>query len=186
MSSLMSVRRFVGARDCLRSVFERRPPVDAAPVMFISESVRNALVDYMQRCLPYEGVGLLATSAMAPRMVAHRFYPGRNVDASPHRYTMDPIDVLGALHDMERRRMWLMAIVHSHPDTPAVPSARDLAEAEVPGALSLIVGLTPVVELRAWQFVFSDDGIAVRSREVQIVESCDSSRTAARLQFTSY
>ena len=181
MSSLMTVRRLKGARYRVRSVFEDGSAVDTTRVMFISASVRNDLVNYMQRCVPYEGVGLLATSTTAPKLAAHRFYPGRNVDASPHRYTMDPIDVLRALHDMERRRMRLMAIVHSHPDTPPVPSARDLAEAEVPGALSLIVGLTPVVELRAWQFVFSDDRVAVGSKEVQIVESCDTSRTAARL-----
>jgi [CysO sulfur-carrier protein]-S-L-cysteine hydrolase len=181
MSSPMTVRRLAGERDGVRSVFEHGSADDTTPVMFISASVQNDLVSYLQRCLPSEGVGLLATSTTAPRLVAHRFYPGRNVDASPHRFTMDPIDVLHALHDMQRRRMRLMAIVHSHPDTPPVPSARDLAEAEVPGALSLIVGLTPVVELRAWQFVFSDEGIAVGSNEVQIVESYDSSRTVASL-----
>lgn len=181
MPSLMTVSRFEGPRNRVRSIFERRPSTNQAPLMFISERARSDVVEHMQRCLPCEGVGLIATSAIAPGMAAHRFYPGRNIDASPHRYTMDPVDVLAALHDMERRRMRLMAIVHSHPDTPPVPSASDLAEAKVPGVLSLIVGLTPVVELRAWQFVFSENGIAVRSKEVQIVQSCDSSRTVALL-----
>ena len=181
MSSLMTASRIQRPRNYVRSVFQRRSSVYWAPLMIISEPVRNDIVEHMQRCLPFEGVGLLATSTMARRKVAHRFYPGRNVDASPHRYTMDPTDVLGVLHDMERRRMWLIAIVHSHPDTPPVPSASDLAEAKIPGALSLIVGLTPVVELRAWQFVFSDAGTAVGCKEVQIVESWDSSRPAARL-----
>ena len=122
---------------------------------------------------------------MAPTMVARRFYPGRNMDASSTRYTMDPGDVLAALHDMERRSLRLMAIAHSHPVTPPVPSASDLEEAAVPGALSLIVGLIPVVELRAWQFVFNDDRVAVSSREVLIVGSCDGSWTAAGPRITS-
>ena len=181
MPSLMTVSRFEGPRNRVRSLFERLASINRAPLMFICERARSDVVQHMRRCLPCEGVGLLATSAMAPRMAAHRYYPGRNIDASPHRYTMDPVDILGALHDMERRGMRLMAIVHSHPATPPVPSASDLAEAKIPGVLSLIVGLTPVVELRAWRFVFSENGIAVRSKEVQIVQSCDSSRTVARL-----
>ena len=115
-------------------------------------------------------------------MIAHRFYPGRNMDASPTRYTMDPVDVLSALHDMERRRMRLLAIVHSHPDTPPVPSASDLAEAKVPDVLSLIVRLTPSVDLRAWHIVFADDGIAVDSQEVGIEENCDRRRETARFR----
>ncbi len=78
-----------------------------------------------------------------------------------------------------------MAIVHSHPVTPPVPSASDLSEAAVPGVLSLIVGLSPAVDLRAWQLVFNEDGVAVHSKEVQIVGSCDGSRAVTGLQFTS-
>jgi proteasome lid subunit RPN8/RPN11 len=86
---------------------------------------------------------------------------------------MDPVDVFAALHDMERRRMRLLAIVHSHPDTPPVPSARDLVEAEVRGVLSVIVSLNPDIDLRAWRFLFSPDGIASHSEEVPLEEYRD-------------
>jgi proteasome lid subunit RPN8/RPN11 len=153
--------------------------------MIMPDNVRNDVVDHLRSCLPYEGVGLLATRAMERRLEAHCYYPGRNVDASPCRYTMDPADVQAALRDMARRKMRLLAIVHSHPDTPPVPSGSDLAEAEVPGVLSLIVRLSPQVELRAWQIVFSGSGSAVLSKEVQIVDSGDRSWSKAALRFTS-
>jgi [CysO sulfur-carrier protein]-S-L-cysteine hydrolase len=185
MSSQMTVSRLGRPRDCICSVFERRSPAEGETRLIISDSVANDIVRHMWQCLPCEGVGLLATSAMGPNTAARRFYPGRNLDASPTRYTMDPGDVLAALRDMERRRMRLLATVHSHPVTPPVPSASDLSEAAVPGALSLIVGLTPVIVLRAWQFVLNDAGIAVGGKEVQIVRSCDGSSNAAGLQFAN-
>ena len=52
-----------------------------------------------------EGVGVLATYRNGSSLTAVRFYPGRNTDRSPRRYTMDPADVLPALADMKRRRL---------------------------------------------------------------------------------
>jgi proteasome lid subunit RPN8/RPN11 len=134
----------------------------------LSAELCNTLVSFLQQCLPDEGVGLLAASRMGSSLVAARFYPGQNTDSSPLRYTMDPTDVMTALADMKRRKTRLGAIVHSHPNTPPVPSPTDLVEANIPGVLSLIVGLSPVVELRAWSLVFDDHGVAVSSKEVSI------------------
>jgi proteasome lid subunit RPN8/RPN11 len=81
---------------------------------------------------------------------------------------MDPIEVMAALADMKRRETRLGAIVHSHPNTSPVPSRTDLAEAKFPGVLSLIVGLFPEIELRAWRFGYDDHGYVVRCEEVPI------------------
>jgi proteasome lid subunit RPN8/RPN11 len=84
---------------------------------------------------------------------------------------MDPADVMPALADMKRQKTRLGAIVHSHPNTSPVPSWTDLVEARFPGVLSLIVGLSPVVELRAWYLVYDGDGVAVGCDEVPIARS---------------
>jgi proteasome lid subunit RPN8/RPN11 len=81
---------------------------------------------------------------------------------------MNPIDVVPALADIKRNKTQLGAIVHSHPTTPPVPSRTDLVEATIPGVLSLIVGLSPMVELRAWSFVRDGQGVAVSSEEIPI------------------
>ena len=104
-------------------------------------------------------------------MVAVRFYPGRNIDSSPRRYTMHPADVMAALTDMKRHEAKLGAIVHSHPNTSPVPSRTDLAEANFPGVLSLIVGFSPQIELRAWSFGYDIHGEAVRCEEVRITST---------------
>ena len=165
----------------LRPAWARLAPVERTLPLVVPDRVRDEVVDHMLCCFPLEGVGLLATTPSSRKRIALRFYPGRNIDASPQRYTMDPVDVFAALHDMERRRMRLLAIVHSHPETPPVPSVRDLVEAEVRGVLSVIVGLTPMINLRAWRFVFNSHGIATRGEEVQIedIVTGNASRYAA-------
>jgi proteasome lid subunit RPN8/RPN11 len=136
--------------------------------LLLSDEIRDTIVAFLRRCLPHEGVGLLAASRMGSSLVAVRFYPGRNMDSSPRRYTMDPADVMPALADMKREKSRLGAIVHSHPNTTPVPSWTDFVEARFPGVLCLIVGLSPVVELRAWYLVYDGDGVAVGCEEVPI------------------
>ena len=82
---------------------------------------------------------------------------------------MEAVDVLAGLVNMKREKTRLGAIVHSHPFTPPVPSETDLAEANYPGVLSLIVGFSPVVELRAWRLVYDGHGVAVRFESVPII-----------------
>jgi [CysO sulfur-carrier protein]-S-L-cysteine hydrolase len=136
--------------------------------LMLSAGLRETIVAFLRRCLPHEGVGLLAASRTGSSLIAVHFYPGRNMDSSPRRYTMDPTDVMSALADMKRRKTRLGAIVHSHPNTSPVPSFTDLVEARFPSVLSLIVGLSPVVELRAWYLVYDGGGVAVGCEEVLI------------------
>jgi hypothetical protein len=82
---------------------------------------------------------------------------------------MDAADVLAALTNMKREKTRLGVIVHSHPTTPPVPSDTDLVEANYPGVLSLIVGFSPMVELRAWRLLYDSHGVAVRFEGVPLV-----------------
>ena len=81
----------------------------------LSTELRDSIVEYLRRCLPHEGVGVLAMHRERPSLTAVRFYPGRNMDRSPRRYTMDPADVLTALAKMKREKTRFGVIVHSHP-----------------------------------------------------------------------
>jgi proteasome lid subunit RPN8/RPN11 len=82
---------------------------------------------------------------------------------------MDADDVLVALASMKREKTRLGAIVHSHPMTPPVPSRTDLVEANYPGVASLIVGFSPLVDLRAWTLVYDCHGVAIRFGEAPLI-----------------
>jgi [CysO sulfur-carrier protein]-S-L-cysteine hydrolase len=120
-------------------------------VLLLSEELWNAVLTHLQACLPNEGVGLLSTLAGPQAIQAVHFYPGRNLNESPSRFTMDPRDVLRACEGMETEGTRLGVIVHSHPTTAPVPSQTDLRELAMPGVINLIVQLQPRVIARAWE-----------------------------------
>ncbi|MFN8593431.1 MAG: M67 family metallopeptidase [Thermomicrobiales bacterium] len=153
-------------------VVESRLTIQPVELVIFSD-LRACIVDHLRRNLPFEGVGLLAMQE-ADRVGAVRamaYYPGENADVSPIRYTMRRCDVASALRDMDRRGFRLGAVVHSHPRTPPVPSATDLAEAIGPEILSVIVGFTPVATLRAWQLAGVHGSSDPGYREVRITDS---------------
>ena len=170
----MSISPAGGVIDRFQSLFgSTSTQAHHASVIVLPTELHRNIVDHLWQSLPHEGVGLLATSATGDRLIADRFYPGRNMDRSAMRYTMDPADVLSALSDMERRGARLGAIVHSHPQTPPLPSVTDLTEANFPGVLSLIVGFSPEIHTRAWNLIFNSDGIAIRGEEIHFEVSSD-------------
>lgn len=119
--------------------------------LLLSHELRDAIVEHLQACLPNEGVGLLSTIDTMGTVRAVRFYPGRNLNESPSRFTMDPLDVLRACEDMEREGTRLGVVVHSHPTTAPEPSLTDVRELAMPGVVNLIVQLRPRVCARAWE-----------------------------------
>jgi proteasome lid subunit RPN8/RPN11 len=77
-----------------------------------------------------------------------------NIATQPEcRYRMDPAVLVRSLYDIESRGESLFAIYHSHPRGPSSPSSIDVAEAEYPQAIYLIVSLDTqgVLEMRAFR-----------------------------------
>ena len=83
-----------------------------------------------------------------------RLYPIRNIANQPERlFHMDPTEQIESMRAMRERNESLLAIYHSHPHSPAVPSTTDLSEAEYPDALYLIISLNikGVLEMRGYR-----------------------------------
>ncbi len=76
--------------------------------------------------------------------------PARNLSGSPARFRIDPHDHFAALRTARGRGLSVVAAYHSHPASPAVPSRRDLAEAEDPSLLHLIASVCDH-EVRAYR-----------------------------------
>jgi proteasome lid subunit RPN8/RPN11 len=65
-----------------------------------------------------------------------------NLATSGGRYFIDPKGHVAARRDARLRGLDVVGFYHSHPHAPALPSARDLAEATYPESLYLIVSLS--------------------------------------------
>lgn len=131
-----------------------RPANEAIRALAMTARQRETILEHLRAALPNEGVALLAARAPIEggrAEVAHIF-PGTNIEASPYRFTMDPMEVVEADREMRRRGWLLGAIAHSHVASPPSPSASDLREAFYPAALLLIVSFQGHSEGRSPEF----------------------------------
>lgn len=117
----------------------------------IPRTLVNRILEQAQRSPETEVCGLIAGRNDHPL----RCYPIANADPHPdHHFLMEPHQQIAAMREMRERGEQLFAIYHSHPDTPPLPSAEDLAQAAYPEALYLIVSLATVgtLQMRGFEF----------------------------------
>ncbi len=109
----------------------------------------EALVAHARAELPNEACGLLAGDVGGER--ATRYLPARNTHASPYRFDVHPEDLVRITFEIECSGEALVAVLHSHPGTPAMPSASDVRSARY-DVVHLIVSLAGAeAALRGWR-----------------------------------
>ena len=100
--------------------------------------MRAAIIDHATRDAPRECCGIIAGRGGVPT----RLYETHNVAAGNRLYEIDPAQLI----DLEFRELpaqgsEIVGIYHSHPESPAYPSATDVELAFWPDAVFLICSL---------------------------------------------
>jgi [CysO sulfur-carrier protein]-S-L-cysteine hydrolase len=124
------------------------------PAQLYRELLAQATAELPNECCgllagppPHDGVGRV-----------ERRYPLVNAAASPVEYESEPRGLFEADRDMRRHGFDLLAVYHSHPTSPPVPSRKDRARNFYgPDVLHLIISLAgdvPVV--RGWRLTAED------------------------------
>ena len=104
----------------------------------LPEEMRQAIVDHARRDAPRECCGIIAGRDGLPV----RLYPTRNIAEGNALYEIDPAELIELeFHTMPEKKTELVAIYHSHPVSPAFPSATDIALAFWPDAIYVICSL---------------------------------------------
>jgi proteasome lid subunit RPN8/RPN11 len=103
--------------------------------LMLAPGLLEQIVTYARSGLPFESCGLLAGRESS----ATQFIPITNRLASATEFDMEPAELIAALRSLRVNGESLLAIVHSHPRGPAMPSARDIERAWYPHAAHVIV-----------------------------------------------
>jgi proteasome lid subunit RPN8/RPN11 len=106
---------------------------------------------------PNECCGLLAGVIEDGIGKVKRYYPLVNAAASPLLYESEPRSMFEAVRAMTREKLRELAVYHSHPKSPPVPSETDLARNYSKDVVNLIVSLVEEPPLvRAWWLTATD------------------------------
>ena len=86
---------------------------------------------------PIEACGILAGKGNK----VEKLYEMTNVDASSDHFMMEPKEQFAVIKDIRSAALEMLAIYHSHPATPARPSAEDLRLSLTPDVTYVILSL---------------------------------------------
>jgi [CysO sulfur-carrier protein]-S-L-cysteine hydrolase len=100
--------------------------------------IREALLAHARFCHPEEACGLLAVDAQGQLRMA---YATTNAERSRVRFTVSPQEHFGAIRHAESRGWSIGGSFHSHPESAAFPSSRDVEGALDPGWLYIVIGM---------------------------------------------
>ena len=112
----------------------------------IPQAIYDDLIAHAREGFPLEVCGILGGTGDTVSAI----YRMTNTDASNEHFMMEPKEQFTVVKDLRAKGLAMLAIYHSHPETPARPSDEDIRLALTPGVSSVIISLAdsqqPVVK----------------------------------------
>lgn len=106
-------------------------------MLSIPKEILELVVAHAQEGFPLEVCGILGGNGDA--VSSH--HPMTNTDASNDHFMMDPKEQFAVVKALRAKGEEMLVIYHSHPESPARPSAEDIRLALTPNVCHLIVSL---------------------------------------------
>jgi proteasome lid subunit RPN8/RPN11 len=110
------------------------------------------MVKHAQSEAPNECCGMLAGTRTGDVLQVEAWFPLINEAASPTvEYCSEPRSMFAAEKERRRLELEFVAIYHSHPTSPPIPSRTDLQRNYSPDVINFIISLKDdEPEVRAW------------------------------------
>lgn len=105
--------------------------------MKIKKDIIEKIISHAKKDAPIEACGYLA----GKDGVLSRHYELTNIDKSEEHFAFDPKEQFKPVKDARALGLEVSAVYHSHPETPARPSAEDIKLAYDPNYSYVIVSL---------------------------------------------
>lgn len=103
----------------------------------LSKKLYTDVINHAKSIAPIESCGYLAGKDNHVEM----FYPMTNVDNSPEHFSFDPKEQFSVVKQARQNNQKLLAVYHSHPESPARLSEEDIKLFNDPDPVYIIVSL---------------------------------------------
>ena len=103
----------------------------------IPDYIFDDMLEQAKAQSPIEACGILAGSNGR----IEKLYKMTNAEQRSDHFMMEPEQQFAVVKDIRSASLEMLAIYHSHPQTPARPSAEDIRLALTPGVIYVIVSL---------------------------------------------
>lgn len=132
-------------------------------MILIPHHIHDELIRHAREGFPLEVCGILGGEADR----VSRIYPMTNTDASNEHFMMDPKEQFTVIKDLRANGLAMLAIYHSHPETPARPSEEDIRLALTPDVSYIIISLADADNPAVKSFKINNGHVSLE--ELQIV-----------------
>jgi len=122
----------------------------------IPRHIYDDLIVHAKEGFPLEVCGILGGETDKVSKV----YRMTNTDASNEHFMMDPKEQFAVVKDLRASGLSMLAIYHSHPETPARPSEEDIRLALTPDVSYIIVSLADAKRPEVKSYKISNGAVA--------------------------
>ncbi len=128
----------------------------------IPRTIHDNMIAHAMEGFPLEVCGILGGTGESVTAI----YRMANTDASNEHFMMDPKEQFAVIKELRAKGLVMLAIYHSHPETPARPSEEDIKLALTPDVSYMIISLAdadiPVIK----SYKISTGNVQVETIEV--------------------
>jgi [CysO sulfur-carrier protein]-S-L-cysteine hydrolase len=103
----------------------------------IPKNIHDELISHAKEGFPLEVCGILGGVEESVSAI----YRMTNTDASNEHFMMEPKEQFAVVKDLRTKGLSMLAVYHSHPETPARPSEEDIKLALTPDVSYVIISL---------------------------------------------
>jgi proteasome lid subunit RPN8/RPN11 len=103
----------------------------------IPQAIHDDMISHAREGFPLEVCGILGGNGESVSAI----YRMTNTDASNEHFMMEPREQFAVIKDLRAKGLAMLAVYHSHPETPARPSEEDIRLALTPDVSYVIISL---------------------------------------------
>ena len=127
----------------------------------IPQSIHDDMIAHAREGFPLEVCGILGGNGESVSAV----YRMTNTDASNEHFMMEPREQFAVIKDLRAKGLAMLAVYHSHPETPARPSQEDIKLALTPDVSYVIISLADAAAPDIKSYKISSGNVQIETIE---------------------